>query len=480
MTVDVAANGKEGQKTRVSRSVCVIGAGAAGLVALKELREEGHQVTAFEQNEDIGGVWKYDPDTDDDPLGIREDRKKVHSSMYASLRTNLPREIMSFAAYPFVPSGEPGRDDRRFCSHQEVQAYLRDYARHFDLHRHIRFGTQVLRVSRLPEKTNQYGSVQQPLWEVVTRTASSSENWACDTTEFDAVVVCNGHYSQPKLATIEGIASWPGRQLHSHNYRTPGPFAGQTVVLIGAFASGEDISRELAEHCSEVYLSARSWKDEPRQTPPNLHRKLVVTRAYPDGSLEFADGSRVVADVIIHCTGYVYEFSFLESGLVSTEDQRVHPVYEQVFHVGTAPTLSFIGLPFKVSPLPMFELTTRWVAQCLSGRAVLPSEAAMHKWIDGFYEGLKAGGVPVRYTHEMSRTGFDYLARLCEWTGTPMFESWREDLFKDFSYRRHNYPANYRDEWPEDLELKRKVIWEDLRKEAEKLSLGGSEKSFGS
>lgn len=64
---------------------------------------------------------------------------------------------------------------------------------------------------------------------------------------------------------------------------------------------------------------------------------------------------------------------------------------------------------------------------------------------------------------------FDYLASLCEWTGTPMFEPWREDLFKDFSFRRHNYPANYRDEWPEDLELKRKVIWEDLQKEAAKI-----------
>ena len=53
----------------------------------------------------------------------------------------------------------------------------------------------------------------------------------------------------------------------------------------------------------------------------------------------------------------------------------------------------------------MFELVARWVAQCLSGRAELPSEAAMLAWIDGFYEGLKAGGVPVRYTHEMSKTG---------------------------------------------------------------------------
>ena len=36
----------------------VIGAGAAGLVAVKELRREGHRVTVFEQSDDIGGVWR--------------------------------------------------------------------------------------------------------------------------------------------------------------------------------------------------------------------------------------------------------------------------------------------------------------------------------------------------------------------------------------------------------------------------------------
>lgn len=56
----------------------------------------------------------------------------------------------------------------------------------------------------------------------------------------------------------------------------------------------------------------------------------------------------------------------------------------------------------------MFELVARWIAQSLSGRATLPEESAMNEWIDGFYEGLKAGGVPVRYTHEMTKTGVSF------------------------------------------------------------------------
>jgi hypothetical protein len=52
MTADLLSNGqdsKAGRQVLASRSVCVIGAGAAGLVAAKELQDEGHVVTVFEQ-----------------------------------------------------------------------------------------------------------------------------------------------------------------------------------------------------------------------------------------------------------------------------------------------------------------------------------------------------------------------------------------------------------------------------------------------
>jgi dimethylaniline monooxygenase (N-oxide forming) len=40
-------------------NIAVIGLGAAGLVALKNLKEEGFSVTGFERNSYIGGLWKY-------------------------------------------------------------------------------------------------------------------------------------------------------------------------------------------------------------------------------------------------------------------------------------------------------------------------------------------------------------------------------------------------------------------------------------
>lgn len=57
----------------------------------------------FEQLASIGGVWVLDENVESDPLGQDPDRDVVHSSMYDSLRVNLPRELMSFSDFPFLP-----------------------------------------------------------------------------------------------------------------------------------------------------------------------------------------------------------------------------------------------------------------------------------------------------------------------------------------------------------------------------------------
>lgn len=40
-------------------TVAVIGAGPAGLVALKNLLEGGFEATGFEKNSYVGGLWQY-------------------------------------------------------------------------------------------------------------------------------------------------------------------------------------------------------------------------------------------------------------------------------------------------------------------------------------------------------------------------------------------------------------------------------------
>lgn len=54
------------------------------------------------------------------------------------------------------------------------------------------------------------------------------------------------------MPVIPGADTFPGAQLHSHNYRTREAFKGQRVVVVGAQASGMDISREIAEVASQA------------------------------------------------------------------------------------------------------------------------------------------------------------------------------------------------------------------------------------
>jgi cation diffusion facilitator CzcD-associated flavoprotein CzcO len=42
-----------------AKSIAVIGAGPSGLVAAKELLQEGHRVACFERAADLGGVFRF-------------------------------------------------------------------------------------------------------------------------------------------------------------------------------------------------------------------------------------------------------------------------------------------------------------------------------------------------------------------------------------------------------------------------------------
>lgn len=192
--------------------VAVIGAGVAGLAAARSLRREGLDVVVFEKSNHLGGTWSYDPRTDSDPVGLDPNREVVHTSLYRSLRTNLPRQLMGFLDYPF-PNRNNG-DPRTFPGHEEVLRFLEGFAGDFGINELTQFETEVVRVER---KGNE--------WVVESRTSRDGDSVSRE--GFDAVVVCSGHFVEPKLAEVPGIDTWRGFQMHSHNYRVPQPFHNQ-------------------------------------------------------------------------------------------------------------------------------------------------------------------------------------------------------------------------------------------------------------
>ena len=180
-----------------SKKVCVIGAGVAGLAAARELGREGHDVTVMEQSRGVGGQWLYDPATDaGDPLGTAG----AHSSIYASLRLNTPREAIGFSDFPFYPRNDG--DARRYPRHGDFLRYIRDFCDAFGLMDAVRLNTTVLHAGPAPRDDAGGGGILR--W--VVRCAKQGDGGDVVTTEemFDAVVVAVGQYTQPRLPTIKG------------------------------------------------------------------------------------------------------------------------------------------------------------------------------------------------------------------------------------------------------------------------------------
>lgn len=75
MSAYAMRGGSDGGPTTVASQsrlhAVVIGAGGAGLVALREMLREGHQATILESELALGGVWRYTEAVESDLTGVQ-------------------------------------------------------------------------------------------------------------------------------------------------------------------------------------------------------------------------------------------------------------------------------------------------------------------------------------------------------------------------------------------------------------------------
>ncbi|KAL6326172.1 hypothetical protein AAG906_001047 [Vitis piasezkii] len=426
-----------------SARVAVIGAGVAGLAAARELHREGHHVVVLEKRHSLGGTWLYDSRVDSDPLSLDPARDVVGTSLYHSLRTNLPRQLMGFLDYPFAK--RPHEDQRTFPGHEEVLRFLNEFADEFRLRELIRFCTEVVRVERAERRND--------AWVVESRN-HGSDSAVVVREVYDAVVVCNGHFTEPQLAEVPGIEKWRGYQIHSHNYRTPKSFMGQVVVLIGLGPSAFDISREVATVAKEVHITTRApnvtvGKSDNHE---NIWLHKMIEFVYEDGKVVFQDGSSVHADTIFYCTGYKYHFPFIETNGIVTidDDNRVGPLYKHVFPPHLAPWLSFIGMPKQDTPFLTTELQSKWLAHVLSGKVLLPTEEEMMSDVENYYHHMEETGVPKSFTHVLPPNEIEYRNWLLAQVEMPPLKEWRGRMYRECVKFAKAKLDGYRDQWDDD------------------------------
>ncbi|XP_075038577.1 dimethylaniline monooxygenase [N-oxide-forming] 2-like isoform X2 [Mixophyes fleayi] len=405
----------------MTKTVAIIGAGCSGLTAIKCCLGEGLEPICFEKSDDIGGLWRY---TD-----MVEDRR---GSIYSSVVTNTSKEMMCFTDYP-MPQDFP-----TYLHNSKVLEYLRLYAEHFRLLKHIQFKTEVCHVT----KSLHYCTTGQ--WEVLTE-KNGIQKKEC----FDAVLVCNGHHVDHHLPldSFPGIQEFKGQYTHSRFYRKSENYYGKTVLVVGVGNSAGDISVEISHTAKQVYLSTRqgSWvvsrvsqhgfpidmvlstrcyfwitKSLPSALLTKLNEKQMnrwfdhanyglqpedrsllrepivndylpsqilsgAIRVKPDisrfteSSVIFEDGT-VVEDLdnVIFATGYSISFPFLDDSIITVADNKV-TLYKNVFPPHhEKPTLAFLGLVQPLgSLLPASELQARWATRIFKGIVKLPSVTKM-------------------------------------------------------------------------------------------------------
>lgn len=387
-------------------NVCVIGAGVSGLLATKNLVEHGFGVDCYERETGVGGLWNW---------------RHHRSPVYASAHLISSRAATQVPDFP-MPDSWPD-----YPHHRQVLSYLEHYADHFDLRRHIWFGSEVVRVR--PAGGDR--------WDVTTHsTGGGTER----THRYAAVVIANGHHWAPQLPGYPGLDGYSGEVLHASAFSDPASLRGRKVLVVGAGNTGCDIAVEAAQRAAACWhssrrgywhlpkyllgrpvdqvnelvsalrlpLRVRQWLfartlrlavgDLTRfglpapdhrvyETHPLVNSQLVyylghgritpvpdVARFHPD-AVELADGSTIQPDLVLLATGYLPRFEFLDPQLLDLDQHGRPHLYLHAF--SRHPTLAVAGLLQPDSGVfRLVHWQTVAIARWLRLRLVAPDRTA--------------------------------------------------------------------------------------------------------
>ncbi|KAL3426514.1 hypothetical protein PVAG01_00023 [Phlyctema vagabunda] len=239
----MAAHGSAGLGIRVA----VIGAGPFGLIATKNLSEEGFDVTAFERADSLGGLWLATTNTQ-------------HTSALPNTFTNTSKFTGAMTDFP-MPESYPVHP-----SAAQIQAYFEGYANAFDIRKHVRFSTEVVAVAFDPATKT---------WRLTVHSSGAPDEQT-ETLSFDRLVVATGSFQKALYPDIKGLEQYKGEVIHSQAFKDPTKYKNKNVLVVGlGNTSADSISALLDVGVKRLIVSHR-------------HKFVVIPRVNKDGKiLEF-------------------------------------------------------------------------------------------------------------------------------------------------------------------------------------------------
>jgi len=187
----------------------IIGASVAGLACAACLRNKSIDYIIIEKHEQVATPWRN-----------HYQRLHLHTSKHLS---NLPYKKF-------------GRQIPKYPSRQQVIDYLDDYRQSFDI---------------TPVFNTEASSVYKKGDYWITETAN-------EIFKSRFLIMATGPYGSARQVVIKGMETFPGKILHSSQYKTGKDFAGQDVLVIGFGNSACEIAIDLVEQQAKPYMSVRS------------------------------------------------------------------------------------------------------------------------------------------------------------------------------------------------------------------------------
>lgn len=206
------------------RTIGIIGAGLSGLVTAKTCLEYGYDIKLFEKDSELGGVW-------------------ASSRRYPGVTPQNTKDTYCFSDFP-MPKHFP-----EWPSGEQVQTYLLDYAKKFNVFPAIQFSSEIMSVG-----------FQNDKW-----TISGKRHGAGFTEQTDFLIICNGTFSDPFIPKLHGMDSFidaGGEIYHSTQFHSVETSRNKRLIVVGYGKSASDLVTAASETAKSSLLVFREpkWK----------------------------------------------------------------------------------------------------------------------------------------------------------------------------------------------------------------------------
>ena len=387
-------------------TVALIGAGSSGIAVAKALHERGIPFDCFEKSDRVGGNWVF---------GNRNEM----SSAYKSLHINTSRKRMEYSDYP-MPLDYPD-----FPRHDQIAAYFDAYVDHFGFRDKIRFETGVEHVERDADGVYTLRTDTGETLRYDAVLVANGHHWdmrwpdpafpGSDTTKIEQIHAHQYKTEEQlegKRVVVLGMGNSAMDIAVDASYHGTATYlaARRGAWIFPKYVGGKPVDRRdqvFANPRIPFAIRRRALALMMRQTVGRMEDYGLLKPDHPIGGahptvsgrildrlahgaikpkpniaciheheVEFTDGSRVEADLLVYCTGYKISFPFFDEDFVSAPDNHIE-LFRRVFHP-EIPDVAFIALLQPLGAImPLAEAQGQWLASYLKGEYHLPPKAEL-------------------------------------------------------------------------------------------------------